>query len=99
MPSRHPSHGRSVSVKEDPVYAVLRDGGSFMTMEQIVRQLGEPMEISAFERHLNHLERDFHIEVDARKTGTAYRLGSFKAFVGQGDHLRHEAFIKPSKIS
>jgi DNA (cytosine-5)-methyltransferase 1 len=88
-----------VSIKEDPVYAVLRDGGSFMTMEQIVRRLGEPMEISAFERHLSHLERDFHIEVDARRTGNAYRLGSFKAFVGQGDHLRHEAFIKPSRIS
>jgi hypothetical protein len=31
--------------------------------------------------------------------GDAYRLGTFKAFVGQGDHLRHEAFIKPTRIS
>jgi DNA (cytosine-5)-methyltransferase 1 len=46
-----------------------------------------------------HLRRDFHIEVDTRKTGDAYKLGIFKAFVGQEDHLRHEAFLKPSKIS
>jgi len=37
--------------------------------------------------------------VDARKAGDAYRLGPFKAFVGQDDHLRHEAFLNPSRIS
>jgi DNA (cytosine-5)-methyltransferase 1 len=52
-----------------------------------------------FERHLNHLKRDFHIEVVARKTGDAYKLGAFKAFVGQHDHLRHEAFLRPNRIS
>jgi len=25
--------------------------------------------------------------------------GEFEAFVGQDDHLRHEAFLNPSKIS
>jgi hypothetical protein len=35
----------------------------------------------------------------ACKTGEAYRLGNFKAFVGQDDHLRHEAFLKPTRIS
>jgi DNA (cytosine-5)-methyltransferase 1 len=58
-----------------------------------------PMEVPAFERHLAHLKRDFRIKVDTRKTGDAYKLGEFKAFVGQGDHLRHEAFLNPSKIS
>jgi DNA (cytosine-5)-methyltransferase 1 len=86
------------SVTHDPVYVVLRDDGGFLTMEQILRRLDRPMEISAFERHLNHLKRDFHIEVDPRKTGDAYKLGPFKGFVGQDDHLRHEAF-NPSKIS
>ena len=87
------------SVKHDPVYAILRDDGGFLTTEQILRRLDEPMEVPAFERHLSHLKRDFHIEVDCRKTGDAYKLGRFKAFVGQGDHLRHEAFVNPSKIS
>ena len=45
------------------------------------------------------LRRDFHIDTDPRKTGDAYRLTGFKAFVGQEDHLRHEAFVKPSRIS
>ena len=35
----------------------------------------------------------------AGKTGDAYRLGAFKAFVGQDDHLRHEAFVNPARIS
>jgi len=57
------------------------------------------MEIPAFERHLAHLRRDFRIEVDRRKTGDAYRLGEFRAFVGQDDHRRHEAFAHPARIS
>ena len=52
------------------------------------------MDVPAFERHLAHLKRDFHIEVETRKSGDAYRLGAFKAFVGQDDHLRHEAFMQ-----
>jgi DNA (cytosine-5)-methyltransferase 1 len=87
------------SVTHDPVYAILRDDGGFLTMDQILRRVELPMEIPAFERHLAHLKRDFHIEVDTRKTGDAYRLGEFKAFVGQDSHLRHQAFINPSKIS
>jgi DNA (cytosine-5)-methyltransferase 1 len=87
------------SVTHDPVYAVLRDDGGFLTMEQILRRLTAPMEIPAFERHLAHLKRDFRIEVDRRKTGDAYKLGEFKAFVGQDDHLRHEAFLRPGRIS
>ena len=81
------------------VYAVLRGDGGFLTMEQILRRLDAPMEVPAFERHLSHLKRDFHIDVDSRKTGDAYRLGAFKAFVGQDDHLRHEAFLHPARIS
>jgi DNA (cytosine-5)-methyltransferase 1 len=83
----------------DPVYAVLRDDGGFLTVEQIARRLPEPLEVAAVERHLAHLRHDFHIDVDPREAGHAYRLGGFKAFVGQGDHLRHQAFRKPSGIS
>jgi DNA (cytosine-5)-methyltransferase 1 len=87
------------STAHDPIYAVLRDDGGFLTMDQIMRRLTVPMEIPAFERHIAHLKRDFHIAVEARKAGDAYKLGTFKAFVGQDDHLRHEAFLKPTKIS
>jgi DNA (cytosine-5)-methyltransferase 1 len=87
------------SVAHDPVYVLLRDDGGFLTMEQILRRLPVPMETPAFERHLAHLKRDFRIDVDTRKAGDAYKLGQFKAFTGQDDHLRHEAFLNPSKIS
>ena len=83
----------------DPVYAVLRDDGGFLTMDQILRRLSVPLDVSAFERHLAHLRRDFHIEVEVRKPADAYKLGTFKAFTGQDDHLRHEAFLRPGKIS
>jgi DNA (cytosine-5)-methyltransferase 1 len=81
------------------VYAVLRDHGGFLTMDQILRRLAAPLDVPAFERHLAHLRRDFSIEVETRTSGDAYLLGAFKAFVGQDDHLRHEAFINPAKIS
>jgi DNA (cytosine-5)-methyltransferase 1 len=84
---------------QDPVYKVLQADGGFLTMDQILRRLPAPMEVPAFERHLSHLKRDFHIEVESRRSGDAYRLATFKAFVGQDDHLRHEAFLRPSKIS
>jgi DNA (cytosine-5)-methyltransferase 1 len=87
------------SVTHDPVYAVLRQDGGFLTMDQILRRLAVPMEVPAFERHLAHLKRDFRIEVGPRKAGDAYKLGEFKAFVGQDDHVRHEAFLNPSRIS
>jgi DNA (cytosine-5)-methyltransferase 1 len=68
-------------------------------MDQILRRLPERMDAPAFERHLAHLRQDFHMDTDPRKAGDAYRLGDFKAFVGQDDHLRHEAFLKPTQIS
>jgi DNA (cytosine-5)-methyltransferase 1 len=87
------------AVAHDPVYAVLRDHGGFLTMDQILRRLAAPLDVPAFERHLAHLRRDFTIEVETHTSGDAYRLGAFKAFVGQDDHLRHEAFINPTTIS
>jgi DNA (cytosine-5)-methyltransferase 1 len=83
----------------DPVYAVLRHHGGFLTVEQILARLAEPLDAAGVQRHLAHLRRDFDIEVDGREQADAYRLGSFKAFVGQDDHLRHEAFLNPSRIS
>jgi DNA (cytosine-5)-methyltransferase 1 len=57
------------------------------------------MDVPVFERHLAHLRQDFCIDTQPRKAGDAYRLGSFKAFIGQDDHIRHEAYLHPTKIS
>ena len=88
-----------LNTAHDPVYAVLRDDGGYLTMQEILRRLASPLDVPAFERHLAHLRRDFHIDVRPGKAGDAYRLGTFKAFVGQHDHLRHDAFVNPAKIS
>jgi DNA (cytosine-5)-methyltransferase 1 len=87
------------SAAQDPVYSVLRQDGGFLTMDQILRRVPGPMDTSAFERHLAHLRQDFDIDTDKRRAGDAYRLGAFKAFTGQDDHRRHEAFLKPTRIS
>jgi len=87
------------SVTHEPVYAIVRDDGGCLAVEQILRRLEARMGTPAFERHLAHLKGDFHIETVTRRSGDAYRLGEFKAFVGQDDHLRHEAFTNPTRIS
>jgi len=86
----------------DPVFAVLRARAAFLTAAQIAAAvraeatargipaatLGPP----AVLRRLEDLGRDFHVEMATSRDGTAYRLGAFKAFLGQLDHVRHERF-------
>ena len=85
-----------IAVQRDPLTGCFRDA---CFRERLQRRLASPLDVPAFERHLAHLKRDFHIDVRPGKPGDAYRLGAFKAFVGQDDHLRHEAFVHPAKIS
>ena len=66
----------------NPVYAVLRAHGGFLTCTQIARRLGQAT-AAAIEQSLAHLESDFEVEVQARKNGPpAYRLGRFRAVTG-----------------
>jgi DNA (cytosine-5)-methyltransferase 1 len=39
-----------------------------------------------------HLARDFELEIAEGRDGPAYRLGGFKAFLGQREHARHRRF-------
>ena len=43
---------------------------------------------------LRHLGQDFELEVadSGSGDGPAYRLGRFKAFLGQPEHARHQVF-------
>ncbi len=95
---------------QDPIYRVLRDSGDYMTVNQIVREVKrilEPDEAREFkleqhelERRIALLKRDFDIEMSSKSNAIAYKLGQFRAFVGQDDHIRHEQFLKNrSKIS
>jgi len=88
----------------DPVFAVLRGRPSFMTVSEIVTAAhgrpGPRLSGPAVRRRLADLGRDFHLEIAAGPDEPAYRLGEFKAFLGQSDHVRHEAFsLSRSRIS
>ena len=87
----------------DPVFRVLRSRADFLTARQIAQLSaglgGGPAGAAALSQaavlgRLRHLGRDFELEVadSGSGDGLAYRLGSFKAFLGQPEHTRHERF-------
>ena len=86
----------------DPVFAVLRARDTFLTVAQIGAAVladaaargrgGVSLSAPAILRRLEDLGRDFHVETATSRDGVAYRLGEFKAFLGQSDHTRHERF-------
>jgi DNA (cytosine-5)-methyltransferase 1 len=76
----------------DPVYRLLKETGEYLTQSAILRNLTVPYDAIQLERRIAHLSRNFIIELRETRSGPAYKLGRFKAFVGQGDHERHEAY-------
>jgi DNA (cytosine-5)-methyltransferase 1 len=89
-----------VRTEHDPVYTVLRNRGDFMTHHEIIRDVGLPLDVPELERRMSLLGQDFDVEVRSDGPVTAYRLGQFKAFLGQDNHTRHELFLKNrAKIS
>ncbi|MFG2087589.1 DNA cytosine methyltransferase [Spirillospora sp. NPDC048824] len=88
----------------DPVYKILQGRKRAMTVEQLVSKLeenGVALERPEVERRLSHLSHDFELIEKPRKNGeVAFLLGDFKAFIGQGDHRRHQLFAQHrAKIS
>ncbi|MGW5200747.1 DNA cytosine methyltransferase [Streptomyces spiralis] len=88
----------------DPVYKLLRGMERPLGVDQIISKLekvGQRMSEPEVERHIAHLERDFVITRVTRSSGAlGYKLGEFKAFVGQEGHQRHELFaMNQAKIS
>ena len=89
-----------ISAEHDPIYTALRGVDGFLTVNQLSRAIGAAITAPELERRISLLSRDFDIEVQSGSSGPSYRLGKFKAFVGQDDHNRHEAFLKQrSRIS
>jgi DNA (cytosine-5)-methyltransferase 1 len=80
--------------EHDPIYKVLRDSTEFLTPNQIARRTGTRTSPAELERRLSLLGRDFEIEVRHGRTAPAYKLGKFKAFIGQKDHNRQSRFLK-----
>ena len=53
---------------------------------------GAGLSLAAVLGRLRHLGQDFELEVADSGDGPAYRLGGFKAFLGQPEHARHQRF-------
>lgn len=90
--------------KLDPIYKILLGRKRPMTVEQLIVKLAEdgtPLEQPEVERRLVHLGHDFELIKTERTNGeVAFRLGDFKAFLGQEDHQRHDLFAQyRTKIS
>lgn len=93
---------RSMSDNEDvdPFYRLLMKSNTFLSAGQISAGIGMEMTAPEFDRRISLLERDFEIERDVRRSEVVYRLGEFRAFIGQSNHARHNFYEKNvSKVS
>ncbi|WP_067818840.1 DNA cytosine methyltransferase [Actinomadura kijaniata] len=97
-------HGlvEKAEVVHDPVYKILRSQKRPITTEQLVVKLaknGTPLEQPEVERRLAHLGRDFKLTKTQRSNGdTAFKLGEFKAFLGQEEHQRNQIFARQAAL-
>ena len=113
--SKRPDAVESVSPVLDPVYVLLRECKRELSAKQIIGLLDKAEAAKAkpghkaaaalglpeVERRIAHISQDFDISERLLKTGElTYRLGEFKAFIGQQSHARHDLFSKnQAKIS
>jgi DNA (cytosine-5)-methyltransferase 1 len=92
-----PQAGEAALPVHDPVLAVLRARDDFLTAGEIAELVAAApvagaVSAAAVLGRLAHLGQDFELEVADSRGGPAYRLGRFKAFLGQQDHVRHQRF-------
>lgn len=86
----------------DEVYRALRDHTGFISLAGLRKTLGGAFTESEIERRIAFIRRDFEVEERRRGTTVTFRLGQWRAFRGQEDHVRHAAFATErlrSKIS
>ncbi|UOZ08874.1 DNA cytosine methyltransferase [Amycolatopsis sp. WQ 127309] len=96
--------GKTVSREtssHDPVYKVLQELGGYVPAEVIIKRAKLRNGVAELEERIAQLRRDFHVPYERASDSTlTYRLGEFKAFIGQEDHDRHEKFSQNrAKIS
>ena len=75
---------------DDPVFLALRASDGYLSAGELTRLTG--MRYNAVVRHLENLGQDFELSVISVADEPAYRLGNFKAFLGQEDHVRNQQF-------
>lgn len=78
----------------DPVYRRLRELTEFVSTAELLAMLDSDLSQKQLDMKLDHLSRDFEIEVKDGPVGRMYRLGEFRGFVGQENHGRHTYLSK-----
>ena len=74
------------------MFRALRSADDFLTARQIAALAGAGTSAAAVLSRLGQLSQDFELEIVGARGEPAYRLGRFKAFLGQHDHVRHQRF-------
>lgn len=84
----------------DPLYRLLRDSEGYLSATQISKKLGLGDNAPELDRRISILSHDFEVLKEERPAGLFYRLGTFRGFVGQDQHARHDYFkTNRSKVS
>lgn len=76
----------------EPLLVALRQHEGFVSREVLEEAVGVVFETSEFERRMASISHDFELKITTSDTGSLYRLGHFKGFLGQKDHPRNEHF-------
>jgi DNA (cytosine-5)-methyltransferase 1 len=87
-----PQAAEEVLPVHDPVFRALRGQNGYLTAAQIAAAAGTGTTTAAVLDRLRQLAQDFELEMASTAGEPCYRLGAFKAFLGQRDHARHTRF-------
>lgn len=88
------------AVVHDPVYRLLRSADESLTIAQISDRIGGELTLEDIQMRIKHLMRDFDMQPGPKNGEEAFKLGNFRAFVGQDEHARHEYLAQMrSKVS
>ncbi len=78
----------------DELYSILKTADRPLNEAELLASLGEEVSLDLLDERVSALGRDFYVDVRVKRGERYFELGDFKAFRGQDDHLRHEAFAE-----
>lgn len=92
--------GLDESVVHDVVYRLLRAATEPLTIQEILDATASALTREEVELRIKHLSRDFDMLIEPNGGDQTFKLGNFRAFVGQDGHVRHEYLAQMrSKVS
>lgn len=75
--------------RDDRVYRILKEQTSFNSSQEVLELLNHELNEAELMLSIEHLARDFELEIHHLGGVKVFRLGQFKGFLGQADHKRH----------